>query len=100
EATPTPAGDVSEGSVGESVGGSVAGGARPRIFDAGTGEDITEFHNLTCRSGATLRHACTSPGLPASGTKRQLARRLVGAGLTVDEVEARFGWRARKSSSV
>lgn len=70
-----------------------------RIYDGVTGEDITDVWNIQygC-NGATLRHALRSLGLPTSGTKRQQARRLVTAGLTAQQVNARYGWRARKGT--
>ena len=63
-------------------------GVRPITLD--------EWNLANCTSGATLRAACKSEGLPASGTNAAMAKRLVAAGLTRDQVEDRYGWRARQ----
>lgn len=47
-------------------------------------------------NGATLRAACAGEGLPVSGTNAARARRLVAAGLTRQQVEENYGWRARR----
>lgn len=66
---------------------------------ASTGEEIPadEWDLLYCTSGATLRAACKGEGLPVSGTNERRARRLLAAGLTRQDVEARYGWRARQA---
>lgn len=67
-----------------------------RIFDAVTGEDITNRHNIECLGGATLRRALQSLGLPVSGTKRQQARRLDEWGYTAAQIKDQYGYRETK----
>lgn len=46
-------------------------------------------------SGVTLRAACVDLGLLSSGTKRQIANRLLDSGMTAESVQDRYGWKAR-----
>lgn len=53
-------------------------------------------HNLRhCVSGATLRAACRGEGLPDTGPNTRRAQRLLEAGLTVADIIAGYGCRAR-----
>lgn len=74
------------------------GGVRtPVSFQMGEREVSGDEWNLAhATSGTTLRAACEGEGLPVSGTNAAKARRLVEAGLTKDQVEAKYGWRARR----
>lgn len=57
---------------------------------------LDEWNLAYCTNGVTLRAACKGEELPVSGTNADRARRLVEAGLTRDEVERRYGGRARR----
>lgn len=77
----------------------VAGVPTPMRFQMGDREVTADEWNLAqSTSGTTLRAACEGEGLPVSGTNAAKARRLVEKGLTRDEVEAKYGWRARRGS--
>lgn len=78
----------------------VAGVPTPMTFHMGDRQVSADEWNLAqSTSGATLRAACKGEGLPVSGTNAARARRLVDAGLTRDQVEERYGWRARRGAS-
>jgi len=78
----------------------VAGVPTPMTFTMGeravSKDEWDLAHSVT---GATLKAACRGEGLPVSGTNTARAQRLVEAGLTRDQVEARYGWRARRAAS-
>ena len=87
----------------QSTGG---GGARDddqsysyQAFDL-HGNDTTARESLQNASAPTLRAALEGCGLPVSGTKAQQAQRLVDAGMTRDQLEAHFGWKARLESDL
>ena len=78
----------------------VDGVRTPVRFAMGDREVSGDEWNLAqATSGTTLRAACEGEGLPVSGTNAAKARRLVEAGLTRDQVEAKYGWKARRSQS-
>jgi hypothetical protein len=55
--------------------------------------------DLTYQTNAvTLRAACKGEGLAVSGTNAQRARRLLDAGLTYEDVIAKYGWKARRAA--
>ena len=67
-----------------------------QAFDADD-NDVTARDRLKCASTPTLRDALEANGLPVSGTKAQMAQRLVDIGMTAERLEAEHGWRARES---
>lgn len=75
----------------------VAGVPTPMTLHMG-GRQVTldEWNLAMATNGTTLRAACEGEGLPVSGTNAKKARRLVEHGLTRDQVEERYGWRARR----
>lgn len=77
----------------------VAGQPVPVRFQVDGREISADEWNLTySTNGTTLRAACQGEGLPYSGTNAAKAKRLIAAGLTRDEVEAKYGWRARRAA--
>lgn len=75
-------------------------GGVPTPITAWMGErqvSMDEWNLAQATSGTTLRAACEGEGLPVSGTNAAKARRLVVAGLTRDQVEERYGWKARRA---
>ena len=61
------------------------------------GNDVTARDRLKCASTPTLRDALETRGLPVSGTKAQMAQRLLDIGMTAERLEDEHGWRARES---
>lgn len=59
----------------------------------------SQWELMYCTSGVTLRAACKGEGLKVSGTNEERGRRLAEKGLTNEQVEARYGWRARRGET-
>lgn len=82
---------------GETV--EVDGAPVPVRFEVDGREISADEWNLTySTNGTTLRAACEGEGLPYSGTNAAKAKRLIAAGMTRDEVEEKYGWRARRAA--
>lgn len=95
----TPATDGPDGPVEPTVV-DIAGVPTPMRVMIGEREVTMDEWNLAhSTSGATLRAACRGEGLAISGTNAARARRLVAAGLTRDQVEEKYGWRARRAAT-